>query len=132
MLDYPDVDAPTRERFLGVIRDEVARDERAHRATLAQPRAEDLKTRWPLEDMLGADLVAAALRRIEAQLGVPRRGRRGRRELWLQVDSFSLLQALVYLAGRLVDEYGVRLITLRLGARGRARPARPGLVAARR
>ena len=38
--------------------------------------------------------------------------------LWLQVDSYSLLQALVHLAGRLVDEYGVRLVTLRLARAG--------------
>ena len=34
--------------------------------------------------------------------------------LWLKVDSYSLLQALAYLAGRLVDEYGVRAVELRL------------------
>ena len=34
--------------------------------------------------------------------------------LWLKVDSFSLLQALVYLAGRLVDEYEIKLVQLRL------------------
>ena len=34
--------------------------------------------------------------------------------LWLRVDSFSLLQALVYLAGRLVEEYGVQVVSLRL------------------
>ena len=29
-----------------------------------------MKTRWPLEDMLGTDLVAAARRRIEAARGL--------------------------------------------------------------
>ena len=38
--------------------------------------------------------------------------------LWLKVDSYSLLQALAYLAGRLVDEYAVRTLQLRLQAAG--------------
>jgi DNA polymerase-3 subunit epsilon len=33
--------------------------------------ADSLKTRWPLDEMLGADLVAAAQRRIEKKLGLP-------------------------------------------------------------
>ena len=66
MLELPDVDAAMRERFLRVIRDEVARDERARLQALAGDAAASLKTRWPLEDMLGADLVRPALRRIEA------------------------------------------------------------------
>jgi DNA polymerase III subunit epsilon len=39
-------------------------------------------------------------------------------ELWLRVDSFSLLQALDYLAGRLVDEYEVKALQLRLQVAG--------------
>ena len=34
--------------------------------------------------------------------------------LWLQVDSFSLLQALASLAARLADEYDIQLVELRL------------------
>jgi DNA polymerase-3 subunit epsilon len=65
MLDYPDVDPASRERFHGVIRDEVQRmSTRVQEA--ATRSAEALKSRWPLEDMLGADLVAAARARIEA------------------------------------------------------------------
>jgi DNA polymerase-3 subunit epsilon len=38
--------------------------------------------------------------------------------LWLRVDSFSILQVLVYLTGRLVDEFEVRHFELRLNAAG--------------
>jgi DNA polymerase III subunit epsilon len=121
MLDYDDVDAATRERFHGVIRDEVgAMSQRIQQ--LASHTAQTMKTRWPLEDMLGADLVAAAARRIEAQCGCRVTTAAVDAALWLKVDSFSLLQALVYLAGRLVDEYELKLLQLRLGtAAGRAR-----------
>jgi DNA polymerase-3 subunit epsilon len=117
MLDYPDVDAPTRERFHGVIRDEVrAMSQRIQQ--LASHTIQTMKTRWPLEDMLGADLVTAALRRIESLHGCRTAAAQVDATLWLRVDSFSLLQALVYLAGRLVDEYQVKLLQLRLGTHG--------------
>jgi DNA polymerase III subunit epsilon len=40
--------------------------------------------------------------------------------LWLRIESFSLMQALVYLSGRLKDEFGVRFVQLRLARAGRA------------
>ncbi|MEP7297839.1 MAG: exonuclease domain-containing protein [Burkholderiales bacterium] len=117
MLDYPDVDTPTRERFHGVIRDEVrVMSERVHE--LAGRAAQSMKTRWPLEDMLGLDLVSAAQRRIEAAHGCRTSAGEVDAVLWLRVDSFSLLQAITFLAGRLVDEYGVKLLRLRLATTG--------------
>ncbi len=117
MLDYPDVDVSTRERFHRVIRDEVkAMSERIRE--LSSHATETLKTRWPLEDMLGADFVFAAARRIEALLECRAAAGDVDGELWLRLDSYSLLQALVHLVGRLVDDHGVRLITLRLARAG--------------
>ena len=117
VLDDPDLDATARERFLAVVRDE-ARAMARRIQELSARSTQDVKTRWPLEDMLGADLVAAALRRIEAVCPV----RTGTQEvdgaLWLKVDSFALLQALSYLASRLVDEFEVRALTLRLQPAG--------------
>jgi DNA polymerase-3 subunit epsilon len=81
---------------------------------LANQTTQTVKTRWPLEDMLGADLVAAALRRIESAHGCRATAAEVDGALWLKVDSYSLIQALTYLAGRLVEEYEVRLIQLRL------------------
>jgi DNA polymerase-3 subunit epsilon len=117
MLDYEDIDAATRERFHRVIRDEVhAMSQRVRE--LASHTTQTMKTRWPLEDMLGADLVTAACRRIESQLGCRAAAGKVDAALWLKVDSFSLLQALVHLAGRLVDEYDVKLVHLRLAQAG--------------
>jgi DNA polymerase-3 subunit epsilon len=100
-----------------VIRDEVkAMSERIRE--LSTHATETQKTRWPLEDMLGADFVSAAARRIEARLECRAAAGDVDGELWLRLDSYSLLQALVHLAARLVDEYGVRLITLRLARAG--------------
>ena len=113
MLDYPDLDAPMRERFLGVIREETtALSQRI--GELQAGSADSLKTRWPLEDMLGTDLVSAALKRIETITSLPASASELDGSLWLKVESFSLLQALVYLAGRLADEFEVRFVQMRL------------------
>ena len=114
MLDFPDLDAATRERFMTVVRDEV-RAMSARVQELAAHSAQTMKTRWPLEDMRGDDLLAAACRRIEATVAGCRASiEQVDAELWLQVDSYSLLQALTSLAGRLAGEYDVKLVRLRL------------------
>ncbi|MFC3683529.1 3'-5' exonuclease [Hydrogenophaga luteola] len=123
MLDYPDLDAAMRERFLGVIRDETGALSRRI-GDLEAGSADSLKTRWPLEDMLGADFVTAALKRIEVATSVPVSAAEVDGALWLRIESFSLIQALVYLTGRLSDEFEVRFVQLRLqpatGAAGKA------------
>ena len=115
MLDYPDLEPAMRERFHGVIRDEVGAMSRRIR-DLADEATRGLKARWPLEDMLGSDLVSAAARRIEALRGPRVQSDDIDATLWLKVDSFSLLQALAYLAERLADEYDIRVVMLRLAA----------------
>jgi DNA polymerase III subunit epsilon len=120
LLDDPGLDPAMRERFHGVVRDEVKAMSQRFGA-LADRTALSMKTRWPLEDMRGADLVAATLRRIEQQHGCRTAAGEVDAQLWLKVDSFSLMAALVHLAGRLVDEHAVRLVQLRLRrADGRA------------
>ncbi len=114
MLDYPDLEPAMRERFMAVVRDE-ARAMGQRIASVEASAADGLKSRWPLEDMLGADLVNAALRRIESVTGLRGSPLEVDESLWLKVESFSLLQALAYLAGRLADEFEVRTVQLRLG-----------------
>ncbi len=120
MLGFDDLEPAMRERFLSVVRDEV------HSLTTrlndsAQRATEGLKTRWPMEEMLAADLLAAAQRRIESLGGLRVVVELVEPGLWLRVDSFILLQALVYLSQRLRDEFGLSFVTLRaMSAGGRA------------
>lgn len=121
LLDEPGLDADTRTRLQAVVRDEVQAMSRRI-GELAEHATQTLKTRWPLEEMQGADFVAAARRRIEAACGCRTAADAVDPALWLKVDSFSLLQALACLAARLVDEFDVKLVELRLAAdQGRAR-----------
>jgi len=113
MLDFPDLEPAMRERFLQVVRDEVrAMGERLK--PLMGEAAQRLGSRWPMEDMLGGDFVTAAARRIEEQAGVTVQEIEVDEALWLRVESFSLLQSLVYLAARLKDEFDLRGVRLRL------------------
>ncbi|MFN3416449.1 MAG: exonuclease domain-containing protein [Caldimonas sp.] len=117
VLDDPGLDTSMRERFQRVIREETATMSR-RLTDLARRSTEARQTRWPLEDMLGADFVAAAAQRLEAAHGARVTVGEVDPTVWLRVDSFSLLQALSYLAGRLVDEYQVRYLQLRLAPAG--------------
>ena len=113
MLALPDLDPVMRERFLAVVHDEV-HEMSLRVADLAQRSAKGLKTRWPLEEMQGADFLLAAQRRIEALGQVTAAMEEVDPSVWLRVDSFSLIQALTYLAARLVEEFSVRTLRLRL------------------
>ena len=117
MLAYPDLDADMRERFLNVVREEVS--SLSGRITdMTQKATQGLKARWPLEEMLGADVLLATQRRIEARSKRPVTLENLDASIWLKVDSFSLTQALDYLAMRLVDEFDVKFFRLRLQASG--------------
>ncbi|MBI5720454.1 MAG: DNA polymerase III subunit epsilon [Burkholderiales bacterium] len=113
LLEDPGLDAPTRERFLGVIREEIGALARRLDEAAAQS-ASALEQRWPLEDMLGSDFVAAAVRRLHGQGGLAAEAGSVDADLWLKVESYSLIQALLHLATRLVQAYDVPRVTLRL------------------
>ena len=117
MLDYPDIEAADRERFQGVVRDEVGAMG-ARLAVLAADAAHDRQARWPLQDMLGADLVAAAARRIHADTGREVETEAVDADLWLSVDSFALVEALSSLAALAAEAGGEPRFALRLAPAG--------------
>lgn len=117
MLDYEDLEPQMRERFLGVLRHEVAAMvERVD--AVARRSAKVLRTRWPLEDMRGSEFIEMAVRQMQARCAVPILAEEVDALLWLRLDSFSLLQALIHLGTCLVEEFGVRTLQLRLARKG--------------
>ncbi|MGB4948142.1 MAG: exonuclease domain-containing protein [Candidatus Competibacter denitrificans] len=110
---YPDCEPIHRDRFLQVIREE-ARMLSGKLDKTSLDYADSLKTRWPLEEMLAVDAIAAARRRIESRLGLATLAEVLDDSLWIKADSYTLVQALTYLAGRLKDEYGVQDICFNL------------------
>jgi DNA polymerase-3 subunit epsilon len=118
LLDSPEMEADYRERFTRVIADESTAMSQRLEATMNR-FADALKTRWPLEDVLAVDILAAAARRIEDRLQLPIKHEEEDASLWMRVDSFSLIQAITFLAARLQDHYEIRELRLRLSAEGK-------------
>ncbi|WP_300453110.1 exonuclease domain-containing protein [Accumulibacter sp.] len=113
LTDYPDMGPEIRERFVGIISDEVVRMSQRLDRTMSE-FADSLKTRWPLEDVLGADILAAARRRIEQQLGLPTKNEEIDETLWLRAESFSLVFSICFLTSRLIEHYQIKELRFRL------------------
>ncbi|RPE67777.1 DNA polymerase-3 subunit epsilon [Tibeticola sediminis] len=86
--------------------------------TWTQESARLVQQRWPLEDVLAGDFFRAVAARISAATGRAPSIELPDEALWMRLDSFSMIQALAYLAQRLVDEYDVRYLRLRAMAAG--------------
>lgn len=115
--DHPDMENELRERFVGIIDDETKRmSERLNKTT--GEFADSLKTRWPLEDVLGMDVIAAAQRRIEDKLKLATKSESIDDALWIRADSFALIQAITFLASRLQDHYDIPELRFRLLSEG--------------
>ena len=118
LLDNPDMEPELRQRFVGIVSDETLRmSQRLEQATSGF--ADALKTRWPLEDVLGIDVLAAAQRRIEDKIGLRTKTEDLDDALWIRADSFSLIQAITFLAAQLREHYHIRELRFRLSAEGK-------------
>ena len=113
LAGYPDMDAAQRERFIGVITEEVQGLSEQLEYNAAQ-HADALKARWELEEMRGADLVAAAQTTIENRLGVAVHVEHIAPSLWVKADSFILIRALAWIAARVHEEFAVAELKLQL------------------
>jgi DNA polymerase-3 subunit epsilon len=118
LIDYPDMESELRERFVHVVDDEAARMSQRLDQTMAE-FSDSMKTRWPLEDILGIDVIAAAQRRIEDKLKLPIKLEEMDDTLWVKADSFSLVFAVVFLASKLQDHYEPRELRCRLSSEGK-------------
>lgn len=114
---FPDMAKEERDRFVGIVSDE-AQQLTGTLDHAVNEFADSLRTDWPLEDMRGADLIAATARRIEAKVGIPVKFEEIDEAVWLKVDSYSLMQGITYLAARLREEFSVREVRFDLQAAG--------------
>jgi DNA polymerase-3 subunit epsilon len=119
MQTFPEMSIAKRAQFTTVIDDESQRLARQIDRALQQ-HGDDPDSRWELEEMRGADLLALLRRRIDSPSLRVIAGSAVDTTLWLNVDSYALTQALAYLAQRLADEAGVRDLHLGLQRAGRS------------
>jgi DNA polymerase III subunit epsilon len=115
MLDWGELDAAERARFLEIVREEAVQlSERVEEALAAS--AELLEGQWTLDEMRGSDLLAALRRALARGTGLRVRADPAPdEELWFAVDSYSLGWALVAAAERLTETQGVSELDLALG-----------------
>ncbi len=112
-LDRGDLAPDVRAAHRQVIREEI--NSVTQRMTeLERHATQGMRTRWPMEDMIGSDVLLVAQKRIERLSGRKVMLENIDDSVWLRVDSYSLIQALVYLSARLVEELGVKFLRLRL------------------
>lgn len=114
---YPQMDSAKLAQLRQVISEEsLTLSARLNQATTEY--AADMKTDWQLEEMLDADLLWAIQRRFEDKLNVSTTIEQPEENLWLKVDSYSIVQAMSYIMRRLKGEFGIEKITLRLKRTG--------------
>jgi DNA polymerase-3 subunit epsilon len=118
LVNFPDMDSVRRRQFTDIIRDE------AGRFTLDLDRAareysEQARSQWSLEQIRVADLIGLIRSRVEARLALPTAAGELDSSLWANVDSYTMAQAVCYLARRLKDEFQVRDLRLDASAAGR-------------
>lgn len=114
VLEYPDLEPEMQENLLSVLREETqGLGERLHE--LKATSINGFMSHWSLEDMLGADLVEAAINRINKLEGLTATKSSVDTSVWLKVESFTLLEALTYLAERVHQQTGTNVLQVRLG-----------------
>ncbi len=112
-LEYPHMDEKSRHQFQMVIRDEALKLSR-HLDQLEAKYSNDLKMQWPLEEMLGSDLLAAIERRLRDKFNVAVKISASVEPLWLKVDSYAVVQSLVFVISQLQDRYAAKKLELTL------------------
>ncbi|MEN9901908.1 MAG: hypothetical protein RL651_572 [Pseudomonadota bacterium] len=116
LADNPDMGTEDRDRFVGVLASEVTRMSQRLDNTLTL-LADTLRQHWPLDDMLAADVIEAAGRRVQERLKLPVDVNTSTVEpLWIRADSFSLVSAMAYLASKIAEAGDVRSFALKLGS----------------
>jgi DNA polymerase-3 subunit epsilon len=116
LATFPDMDAAQRDRFQAIIAEESWALSAALDEALRQ-HADALKANLALEDMRASDLLASTIRRVGKLPGIEATVEDTDDSVWIRADSYGMAQALAFLASRLRDEHGVRML------RFRARPA---------
>ncbi len=118
MLTFPEMDPGRRTQFTQIISDEAGKLS----GLLDQNEADyasAVKSRARLEPMLGSDLISAVQRSVESRLDLRTNTEDVAPLLWLQVDSYTLVQAITYLATRLREDIRIRDLRFRLRSEAR-------------
>ncbi|MGB8720952.1 MAG: exonuclease domain-containing protein [Desulfobacterales bacterium] len=118
MLAYPQMAAGQSERFKAIIHEEALQIGELL-ADSEEAYSRQVLTRWPLAHMPACDLVEAIARKAEAKLGLKLAIYGCEDDIWVRVDSYSIVLAVLFLLERLKTHMGVRDFNCCLERRGR-------------
>jgi len=118
LVTFPEMEIARRAQFVAIVASESqVLTEQLN--TALREYADALKGSLTLEDMRLSDLMTVVQRHVAQALGVTTRIDAVDEGLWVRVDSFAFVQAVVSLAVRIRAGYGIREFGLRAGASDR-------------
>ena len=118
LVNYPEMDSARRRQFTGIISQEAARLTVDLDRT-ARDYSEHVSGQWLSEQIRAGDLIEVIRRRIAGRVGFATRTEEIDTSLWVSVDSFTMVQAVCFLARRLEEECEVREVGFGVTAAGR-------------
>ncbi len=114
---FPEMDETKLTQLRQIILEETLILNAKVNETTAEHTA-DLNVGWRLEEMLDTDLLWAVQHRFEKQLKVSTSVEAIENNLWLKIDSYSIVLVMTYIMRRLKDEFGITEIKLCLKQTG--------------
>lgn len=116
VLSYPEMDEGGRQQFFEVIRDEACKVSQ-HLDRLEAEYRDELKPNMPFEETLGADLLAAVERALKETRGRDIELSAPLEPVWLDVQSYAIIQSLLFLIDQVTEFCRAENLTLALDSK---------------
>ena len=118
VIEYPNMDGKQLEKFKEIIHGETINIGRIiDNATTRH--FSSLRSYWPLTQMNTRDILTATAMKTAETLDLEIRTEEAREDLWLKVDSYSIISALMFVQQQLTEKTGNRLFTYKMTKEGR-------------
>lgn len=111
VLDYPEMEAEDRHRFVGIVREESQRLGSQIEVWAAESAAH-LAADWLLSEVSGDDLLSVLADAVKSVESMTVSVRSNTDTFWIKADSHALARAVRHLVGRLRDQLGIEAVTL--------------------
>lgn len=118
IIDFPQMDSEHLQKFKEIIHKESINIGRLVENTTADYAAQ-LRSRWPLIQMMARDVVEAVYRKADEKLETRIQVLRCDSDSWIQADSYSLISAIVFLLQKLRQRTECRRFDCLLTCNGR-------------
>ena len=117
-IDYPDMAKPQMERFKDIIHKESIAIGEVISETTSYYSGE-LKTRYPLVRLPAGEIVANVVNKAKEKFGFNIPIDLQANDDWVQVDTYSIVSAMLFTQERLTNETGCREFSCRISKEGR-------------